>query len=270
MANADDEDALKKHNFRLCRLCIWPNFTGLGFKLESTGQPPHVIQSIESNSPAAAGGLKIRDAILAVNNQDLSDSEYKDVTTAIVNARNSGARIELLVIEKRHYDSLNENGVTFDRRFARAIETPSSMPRDYMNFPKHTPRTCEVRLNAADDSFGFEVVNGEKDIGAFIQEVNSNSPASRTTLRKCDRILEVDDKFVDNEPSKTILGKLGKGQQNRGVKLYVVDTVTYKYFQDNQIPLQSKAYKKSAFAKKNPGLPSYVNIEDGKKYKFFF
>ncbi|CAF5012190.1 unnamed protein product, partial [Rotaria sp. Silwood1] len=53
--------------------------------------------------------------------------------------------------------------------------------------------------------FGFEVINGENDIGAYIQEVFPNTPASNTPLRKCDRIIEIDDKDVDMNTEKFLI-----------------------------------------------------------------
>ncbi len=258
------ENDLKRANFRLCRLCTWPNYTGLGFNLENTVPPPHVIRTVESNSPAAAGGLKILDLVLAVNNEDVTDADYKTVTQAIKNARDNGNQIELLVIEKRVYQELKNRGISFDRKYARIMQTPASMPADYVDFPKYIPRTCEIRLGRNDSSFGFEVVNGFRDIGAFIQEVLPSSPASQTALRKSDRILEIDDKFVDNDPSKTILDKLFKAKKKRAVKLYVVDTNTYKHFQENKIPLPSKDFRRSKYAKQTPPISTYINVEDSK------
>lgn len=268
MATSITNNDLSQVNLRLCRLRVWPNYGGLGFNLENSPPPPYIIRTVESNSPAAAGGLKITDLVLAVNNQDVSQADYKVVTDAIKNARDNSNTIDLLVIEKRLYAPLKSRGVTFDPTLAKVIETQTTMPRDYMNFPKYTPRTCEIRLNKSDQSFGFEVVHGHRDIGAFIQEVLPDSPASRTSLRKCDRILEIDDKFVDTEPCANILEKLMRAKKKRSVKLYVVDTNTYKYFQENRVPLGSKDFRKSKFAKQQPQTPSsYINVQDSKKCK---
>ncbi|CAF3633945.1 unnamed protein product [Rotaria sp. Silwood1] len=80
------------------------------------------------------------------------------------------------------------------------------MPGDYMNFSKHTPRTCEIRLSTTDQTFGFDIVYGKYDIGAYIQEIAPDSPASPTILRKNDRALEINDKFIDNEPNAELAG----------------------------------------------------------------
>jgi C-terminal processing protease CtpA/Prc len=271
MAASNTESDLRRANFRLCRLCVWPNYSGLGFNLENAPPPPYTIRTVESNSPAAAGGIRIRDLVLGVNNQDVSNADYQTVTQAIKNARDSNGRIELLVIEKRFYEPLKSRRIRFDPTFARSIETPTTMPRDYADFPKNKPRTCNIRLQKNDQSFGFEVVNGPQDIGAFIQDVVPNSPAGKTTLRKSDRILEIDDKFVDNEPSRMILEKLFKAKKNRAVKLYVVDTSTYKYFQENRVPLTSKDFPNSSFAR-NVVPSTYINVKDSKKNQsiFFF
>jgi C-terminal processing protease CtpA/Prc len=128
-----------------------------------------------------------------------------------------------------------------------------------------------MRLQKDDPSFGFEVVNGLGDIGVWIQEVIPNTPASKTSLRKCDRILEIDDKFVDNLKIDAIFERLSKAKRNRSVKLYVVDTNTYKHFQDNQIPLPSKEFQNSRFAKQRQVQPlsTYIDVADRKFCLFF-
>jgi C-terminal processing protease CtpA/Prc len=251
-------DGLCNASFRLCRLCRWVNYTGLGFNLEGTSQPPHLIRRVQSNSPAAAGGVKISDLLLDVNNQDVTKINFKDLTNVLQNAMNSNSYIELLVIQQRFYKSMKRQQVIFDPRLAKIFETPSTMPDDYMNFPKHTPRTCEIRLSATDQSFGFGIIEGENDVGLYIQEVDPNSPADRASLRQCDRILEIDEKFVNNDPSKIIIAKLRKASSKRTLKLYVVDTHTYKYFKENNIPLSSKEYQQSSLAK-TVSINSYTN-----------
>jgi C-terminal processing protease CtpA/Prc len=245
MSGTSTAELIRNADIRVCRLRVWPNYDGLGFNLEASLRPPHVIRLVESNSPAAAGGLKILDVILAVNQQDVSEADYNQVRNAIKEARDRNSPIELLVVEQRFYQALKKKNVTIDASMAQIISTPLTMPIDYFNFPKHQPRTCAMRLNKSDTTFGFEVVNGENDVGAYIQEVFPNTPASDTSLRKSDRIIEIDDKFVDKDVSKSILEKLGKAKTKGAVKLYVVDTETYKYYQLNKIPLTSKGKRKS-------------------------
>ena len=245
MSGSNSADPLRNQNVRLCRLRVWPTFEGLGFNLEASQRPPHVIRLVESNSPAAAGGLKILDAILEVNQQDVSEAEYLQVRNAIKSARDSNGPIELLVIEQRIYQALKKKNIPVNRSSAIVINTPATMPAEYQNFPKHQPRSCTIRLNKSDPSFGFEAVNGENDMGAYIQEVFPNTPASATALRKSDRIIEVDDKMVDKDVSKSIMEKLGKAKSKGIVKLYVMDTDTYKHYQLNKISLSSKSKRKS-------------------------
>lgn len=245
MSGSNNAEFLRNVNLRLCRLRVWPNFEGLGFNLEAASRPPQIIRLVESNSPAAAGGLKILDVVLAVNQLDVTDANYDQVRDVIKRARDSNAPIDLLVMEQRFYQQLKKRNLPVNPATATVIETPAVMPNDYLNFVKHQPRTCTIRLNKSDPSFGFEVVNGENDIGAYIQEVFPNTPASTTLLRKSDRIIEIDDKFVDKDVSKSILEKLGKAKSKGAVKLYVVDTDTYKYYQLNKIPLPSKGKRKS-------------------------
>lgn len=264
MAGSNNSDLMGNANVRLCRLRVWPNFEGLGFNLEASSRPPHIIRLVESNSPAAAGGLKILDVVLFVNQEDVSNADYNQVRNAIRMARDSGAEIELRVIEQRFYQGLKKKNISIASMEPMVIETPRTMPAEYYNFPRHQPRTCMIRASRADPSFGFEVVNGENDIGAYIQEVFPNTPASATSLRKSDRIIEVDDKFVDKDVSKSILEKLGKAKTKGAVKLYVMDTDTYKHHQLNKISLQSKGKRKSQSVEHLPTNPYSLNERECK------
>ncbi|UJR14959.1 hypothetical protein I4U23_001938 [Adineta vaga] len=262
MANLSDADLIRNANIRLCQLRVWPNFSGLGFNLEASPRPPHVIRLVESNSPAAAGGLKILDVILNVNQEDVSNAEYSQVRNAIAAARDTSAPIELLVVEQRFYNELKKRNIDINRSMATTISTPVIMPNEYANFPKNQPRTCQIRLSKSEPTFGFEVVNGEGDVGAYIQEVFPNTPASRTSLRKSDRIIEIDDKVVDKDVSKSILEKLGKARTKGAVKLYVMDTNTYKYYIQNKMTLSSKGKRKSQSAERAADNQYYSRERD--------
>lgn len=244
----DNELMLRKSNLRLCRIFTWSTYPGTGFRLSASSPPPHTVQLVESNSPAAATGLRIRDVILAVNGQNVSNIDYQDLINAIENIKKNNQPIELLVIEKSRYDNLIKKGIDFNPIHAKQLTAPTQMPREYMDFPKNTPRTCDVHLGPTDQGFGFDVIEGENDIGLYIQGVYANTPASRTALRKSDRILKIDDEFVDDKPSKMIKEKLRTAKKNGAVKLYVVDTHTYKYSDDavGHSPLKSETWMRSS------------------------
>ncbi|CAF4121313.1 unnamed protein product [Rotaria sp. Silwood2] len=249
-AELDNFNALRNAKCRRCHLCLWSNYFGLGFTLAPALEPPYIIESVESNSPAAAGGLRIRDIVLAVNDKNTFELSFDELKNIIQNARDAHGRIELLMIGPDFYETPNKSNEPINPRFVKTIKTPQTMPIDYQNFPKHQPRTCEMRLNRSDTSFGFQTVDPLTSVGMLIQEVYPNSPAANTSLRKCDRIIEIDDEFIDNVSSRTILEKLHTAQEEQHVKLYVVDTATYEFFQSNNIPLSSKEYRQSTFAKK--------------------
>ncbi|CAF5046093.1 unnamed protein product [Rotaria sp. Silwood1] len=238
-------------HLRRCRLCLWNNYAGLGFIIEPAPLPPHIVQLVESNSPAAAAGLRTRDVILAVNDKNMCESSYDDLKYTIKKARDYDGHIELLVIDQNFYELFKEKNQSINFRFAKTIETPSTMPIDYQNFPKHQPRTCEIHLNRRATSFGFQTVNPLTDVGILIQEVYPNSPAAKTLLRKCDRIIEIDDEFIDDISSTAILEKLRTAKEKRYVKLYVVDTATYDFFQSNNIQLLSKEYRQTRVVEKD-------------------
>ena len=245
MAGSTTLGTNRNTNVRLCRLRIWPNYDGLGFNLEAVNKGPQIIRLVESNSPAAAGGLKILDVVLAVNQQDVVNADYATVRDAIKRARDSNGPIELYVMEQRFYQTAKKKNQPIDRSSPLVINTPATMPPDYENFPKLQPRTCILRLTGAEATFGFEVVNGESDTGAYIQEVFPDTPASRAGLRKSDRIIQIDDKTVDKDLSKSILDKLGKAKTKGMVKLQVMDTETYRKKQDRKASVSSKSKRRS-------------------------
>lgn len=246
MASASDlKDELYRSNLRLCRICIWHNYDGFGFELETSTRPPHLIRLVKSNSPAGACGLKICDVVLAVNQQDVSKATFNHVWNVVKAARDSKKYIELLVVEQHLYREMKKKKIRIDPSLATIMDTPPVMPDDYFNFPKNQPRICIMHLKKYNLNFGFEVVNGENDVGAYVQEVLANTPASRTSLRKSDRIIEIDDQFVNKDASQSIRDKLDIAKLKRAVKLYVLDTDTYKYYQTNNIPLSGKKVRKT-------------------------
>ena len=52
-------------------------------------------------------------------------------------------------------------------------------------------------------------------------------------------MIEIDDDFVDDKPFSDIVAKIKDTKSKCVVKLYVVDTHTYKYFQENHLSLHS-------------------------------
>jgi C-terminal processing protease CtpA/Prc len=238
--SSKNADILRNANLRLCRLRIWPEYDGFGFSLVSPFKPPYSIQHVEPFTPAAAGGLKPQDIILAINNQDITSSDNNQVIDAIKYARDSNVFIELLVIEPHLYLSLTKKNIKFDLKFASIIDTPQMMPIDYL---KYQPRSCEIYLNRSHEIFGFDLFNNENDTGVYIEKIHPNTPASRTLLRQYDRIIEINDEYVNEKLKKSIYKRLDRAKLKGYVKLYVMDIETYKYYQMNNIPLSSKTHR---------------------------
>lgn len=236
-----EETLVRNANVRLCRLRLWSNCNIFGFHLNKSLQPPHVIKMVDSNSPAAAGGLKIRDVLLAVNQEDVSNADFKYVEDIIKTICSKNSSIELLVVEQHFYLELKKNNINIHESMACIIDIPAIIPDDYLDFPKHQPRTCDICTEKFDVEFGFQTVHSANDLGLYIQEVFSNTPASRTSLRKSDRIIEINGKCVDECPSECIEAELEQAKSKGIVKLYVVDTETYKYYKSRKWPLTSQS-----------------------------
>ena len=241
MAANDPGAELRKKNFRLCKIQLWPETTGAGFNLEATPKPPFSILAIESNSPAAAARLRISDIILQVNGKDAMKMTFSELGETVKKSLANDKSITLLVIEKQHYDVFVAQKVKFDPKYAEKIDGPARMPSEYKNFPKDKPRTCNIQRNPGETSFGFEIVAGPKDMGGYIQHVVPGGPGERASLRKCDRIIEINDELVAEQPYARIRDLLVQNKTSPSIKLYVMDTVTYKKYTSEKIPLRAAA-----------------------------
>lgn len=229
MDEMSNETILRNANIRLCRLRFWSNYDGLGFYLTGRMRPPQLIYMVESNSPAAAGGLKIWDVILAINDENVMHAEYGSVSRILKQISETNPdHIKLLVVAQQSYRNLRKNNIRIDGSMAKVMDTPLQMPEDYRHFHRHEPRTCHIQLQPNERNFGFDVARGSCYIGVYIQEVTFSSPADRAGLRKCDRIVKINGKYVDRCETKIIYEKLNAALKNRSVTLFVMDTETYK------------------------------------------
>lgn len=228
-----------KYNVRLCRIQKWEGNPSIGFTVEpSAKKTPHIIGLVESNSPAAAAGLRIGDAVVEVNGKDVSGLDFKKFQSMVGDSISKTNRIEMLVVEKQYYEAAKKEKL-LKAKTAQTLTTPPTMPADYANFPQNTPRTCDIRLGSAAEPFGFDLVQGPKEVGALIQSVTPNTPAARSSLRKSDRIIEINDEFVADNPYMDIRQQLAECKKTCAVKLYVMDTHTFKYFKANNLSLKS-------------------------------
>ncbi|CAF1459430.1 unnamed protein product [Adineta ricciae] len=196
-------EILSKAEVRLCRLHPWSNFPGFGFTLEPSLGPPHRTCMVESNSPAEAGGLRIRDVILAVNNQQISDTDFNRIQTMINEAYNQNSRIDLLVIKQKSYELVEKRKIKIDQASATVIDTPATMPDSYRNFPQLTPRICSICISGNETVFGFDLTSGVNKIGLYAQKVYPNSQAEHSGLRNNDRIIEVNGQNIDEKSSRS-------------------------------------------------------------------
>jgi len=215
---------------RLCRLRPWRTYNSLGFQLRTSPKSRHVIDFIESNSPAAAGGLKFWDILLKINGKDIRKIADAEIKNILKSARyHYGQYVELLVVQGRYYhENLTDKLLDRLSSSVEIITTPAFMPDDYKQNSSYTPRVCEIRLKTNENKFGFDATRGKYCIGLFIQTVRSNSPAYRAGLCKCDRVIEINDKYVDKSQSNDIIEMIKNCLMKKYIKLLVIDTQTYE------------------------------------------
>ena len=83
---------------RLCQLSKWPNCHGYGFHLTSQrNKPGQFISSVDTESAAEAGGLRVGDRIVEVNGVNVSLENHKQVVARIKAVHDN---TNLLVVDK--------------------------------------------------------------------------------------------------------------------------------------------------------------------------
>jgi len=268
MAGSTNEDEiLREADIRLCKICLWTNYDGFGFKIRLNSKDQHIINMIESNSPASTSGLKLMDVIVAVNQISIIERKNEEVHRLIKRERDANSYVELLVV-KRHYNkNLKLQHILNKSNFWKVISGPSTMPVDFANFPKNTPRICYMRLGRNDIEFGVETAIGDHDVGVYIQTINDNSPASDAGLRQFDRIIEINDRNVEHDSGKYIQKKINKAAKKGIITLFVADTHTYEYYINNKMKFDSKKYSQktndtmsSNFSTVKPISNSYTTL----------
>lgn len=223
-------------NIRLCRLRFWSNYYGLGFYLKERRRPPQSIFMVESNSPAAASGLKMWDVVLTINDENVKDAEYDSVRRILKKiSETKPAVVELLVVGQQPYRNLRNNDIHIERSMAKIMDVPLEMPEDYRHFHRYGPRRCSIELRTNERHFGFDLAPGNRSIGAYVQEIMLSSPADRAGLRRCDRIVKINDVHIDRRETKIIYEKLNAALKKRKVTLLVMDTETYRAYESEDL-----------------------------------
>ncbi|CAF5037082.1 unnamed protein product, partial [Rotaria sp. Silwood1] len=230
-----DSNLNLENKTRLCRLHLWADYNEFGFSLCERSQSPHIIYMVESNSPAMAGGLRIRDIILAINGKNVTNAHEKCIRKLITRARNSKSVVELLVCQEEIYAITRHKSKLHDLSIATRLETPTTIPVEYVEFARNPLRTCIIVLNGdQNSSFGIATAHGQNDIGLYITYVVPNSLAALAGLRNSDRIIKIDGINVDKDKSKSIMNQIELAKMiNGAIELYVADTHAYKTYKDS-------------------------------------
>lgn len=210
---------------RLCHIRKWEGAKDYGCDLakELTGR--HLITSIDPGAVAEASGLREKDIIIEVNNENVSDEEHEKVLQKIAAVENE---VKFLVVDEEAYLYYKEKEIPIHGGMPNieVITTPvtreeSVKLRASKGLP--TPRVCSMTLDPDFDGFGFNVETLKSQPGKhFITAVEDNSPASKCGLNQGDKIIEVNGVSVTGDGQPRVI-ELIKNNNGR-LDLLVVDS----------------------------------------------
>ena len=161
---------------RLCLLRRWPNYCG-GFGislLEELKSSFILIDKVDGNGPAFAGGIRYDDVIIEVNGNKLEFKKFFDLLDLLKEAFNQN-EIELLVVKKseaiwfkKHDIKVNKNLPNLNYhetpfyghilKHLRSLSQEKIPAEDIRLFP--LPRVVSLAKTKQENSFGFQLNEG--------------------------------------------------------------------------------------------------------------
>lgn len=100
-----------------------------------------------------------------------------------------------------------------------------------------SPRLCHLRKWPDFEGYGFNLQYEKHTSTEFIGDVDGDSPAECTGMRKGDRVIEVNGDNIEGLPHPEVIEKI-KANPNE-TRLLVVDTSTYDFYNDRGIQITS-------------------------------
>ncbi|RXM33738.1 Na(+)/H(+) exchange regulatory cofactor NHE-RF2 [Acipenser ruthenus] len=213
---------------RLC--CMSKGDNGYGFHLHGEkGKNGQFIRKVEANSPAEAAGMHAGDRVVEVNGVNVEKETHHQVVQRIKAVEKE---TRLLVVDKETDELLRglrltcteemahsgvsvpgqaavkQNGTAWKQQLALNSEAPKRMSRTHSSESRKKesrsqmkelhPRLCV--LIRGESGYGFNLHSEKSKPGQYIRSVDTGSPADIAGLKPQDRLIEIKENVVHQDP----------------------------------------------------------------------
>ncbi|XP_066475266.1 Na(+)/H(+) exchange regulatory cofactor NHE-RF3 [Tiliqua scincoides] len=256
------------HKPRELELKKGKNGYGFYLRMEQNGKG-HLIKDIDSGSPAAKGGLKDNDILVAVNGDPVEALDHNAVVEKI---RKCGEKTTLTVVDEET-DTMYKMAHISPCLYHHATRcNPQAIPSTIQDaVPVQSPRAAEVltrpteenqkprlsKLIKGPNGFGFRLNAIQELPGQFIKEVQKGGPADIAGLQDDDILIEVNGVNVENEDYEDVVARVH--QSGNRLMLLVCGEEAYKYYKSQNIPITASMADPPSDDHGDP--PAYAEIQ---------
>ncbi|XP_072548209.1 Na(+)/H(+) exchange regulatory cofactor NHE-RF3 [Salminus brasiliensis] len=214
---------------------------GYGFLLRqeklSSGRIAHLMREVDPHSPAELAGMEDGDLLLAVNGEQVENTEHEDIVNRI---RQSGQQVTLTTISIQGRDYYTQLGFSplllYDQTIPKKERFPElTLPRKDMHANSPCPRLCVLHKEGT--GFGFNLACVQNKAGTYISQVVAGRAGERAGLWEGDVIVEVNGQNVEEEHFEEVLRIIKKG--DTPLRLLVVEKAGYEKLRKSGVPINS-------------------------------
>ncbi|TRY64627.1 hypothetical protein DNTS_004868 [Danionella cerebrum] len=200
---------------------------GYGFLLRQeklrSGRIAHVLREIDAGSPAEVAGMEDGELVLAVNGQQIEDTEHETIVSKI---RQSGQRVTLTTISIPGRDYYTQLGISPLLFYEDHIPKEEPFPKRPQETHRFSAQTRHCVLKKEGTGFGFNLGCVENKPGTYIGQVIKGSAAERAGLREWDVVIEVNGQIVEEQYFDEVVRLIKDG--GTALSLLVVDGLGYQ------------------------------------------